>query len=354
MATPKQSAHAAAVPLRSRGATAPSGVAAVVRVAISSTRFTPSGTDKAECSPHAEAGRKGDRRDMRSTAIIVHYGDVNPTVTMARAVTPFVDDVVVAVNDRSVRPVSLPADVEWLVMDRNLGYGTAFMRVAAGRDSDVLILLNNDLEISAESFRRCVETLRADARIGVVGPVLRLGDGRLQSGAARLTRFRKASRPLIDPGVRVQECEWVTGAAMFLRGDLVHRIGMDGSYFLGHEDVDFCVRVRRAGYKIVCHGGAPAVHHASQVITGPRWSYYSPRNRVWFARANFGIGTAVFAWLGELAVLPRVLLADLVKRRDLTSSRLRLLAAVHSWLPKPSIGDGPRVDEPLAGRVMRW
>ncbi|MCW2695188.1 MAG: hypothetical protein JWR62_273, partial [Modestobacter sp.] len=74
MATPKQSAHAAAVPLRSRGATAPSGVAAVVRVAISSTRFTPSGTDKAECSPHAEAGRKGDRRDMRSTAIIVHYG----------------------------------------------------------------------------------------------------------------------------------------------------------------------------------------------------------------------------------------------------------------------------------------
>jgi hypothetical protein len=96
------------------------------------------------------------------------------------------------------------------------------------------------------------------------------------------------------------------------------------------------------------------VHHGAQVISGPRWSYYVPRNRVWFARANFGPMVALLVWLGELAVIPRVLLADLLKRRDVTSTRLRLLGAVHAYRRKPAMAEGPLPGEPLPGRVMRW
>jgi GT2 family glycosyltransferase len=129
---------------------------------------------------------------------------------------------------------------------------------------------------------------------------------------------------------------------------------MDGSFFLGGEDADLCVRARRAGWRVVCCGDAPAVHHRSQVITGPRWTYYSIRNRVWLARANFGPVSAAISWLGGLLALPRLALGDAVLRRNFTVSRLGLLALAHAWMRKPSRAEGPLPAEPLAGRVIRW
>jgi GT2 family glycosyltransferase len=133
---------------------------------------------------------------------------------------------------------------------------------------------------------------------------------------------------------------------------VLEQIGMDGSYFLGGEDADLCVRARRAGWRVVCCGDAPVIHHGSQVISGPRWCYYAVRNRVWFARANFGVFAAALSWLHAGAMLPRVAVADLVKRRDLTSSRLSALGLAHAWWRKP-VGD-PRLDEPIPSQVMRW
>lgn len=291
---------------------------------------------------------------MRVTAVVVHYGPVEPTVAVALSVLPLVGEVVVSVNDGSARPDGLPVTVRWVVMERNLGYAAAFDRAVRGVDADVFVLLNNDVEISPDCFTRCVEVMAGDPQIGVLGPVLRHPDGSLQSGAGVLTRWARVPRSRIEPGPGVTDCEWVTGATMFLREELLRTAGMDGSYFLGYEDTDFCVRARRAGYRVVCHGAAPAIHHGSTVISGPRWSYYAPRNRVWFARACFGVPVAVLTWLQQVVKLPRIALADVVKRRDLTSTRLSLLAAAHAWMRKPSAAEGPRVDEPLPSRVMRW
>jgi len=263
-------------------------------------------------------------------------------------------DLVVVANDRRQRPSGVDGGVEWLVPERNLGYGGAFMLAARSLRAPAYVALNTDIELSRETFDRCVEALFSASCIGIVGPVLRHEDGSLQSGAARLSRWRRAPRVLVEPGPRTVECDWVTGAVMFVRREVIAAIGMDGSFFLGAEDADLCVRARRAGWRVVCCGDAPAVHHGSKVITGPRWSYYSVRNRVWFARANFGIVAAVLNWLAGAAVLPRVLVADVLKRHDLTSSRLGAMALVHSLWHKPSAAEGPRPDEPIPSRVMSW
>lgn len=141
---------------------------------------------------------------------------------------------------------------------------------------------------------------------------------------------------------------------MFIKQDVAECVGMDGSYFLGAEDADLCIRAQRAGWLVVCCGDASATHFGSQVISGPRWNYYATRNRVWFARANFGFWCAALNWLYAVICLPRVALADLIKRRDFTSSRLALLALRHAWCTKPDRGHGSLAAEPLAARVMRW
>jgi GT2 family glycosyltransferase len=288
------------------------------------------------------------------TAVVVHYGGLAPTVDLLRRIDGYADGTVVVANDGTPRPDGLPSTVDWLVADRNLGYGAAFTAAVRHRAADVYLLLNTDVELPRATYDRCLDVLTSAPDTGIVGPVLRHDDGALQSGAARLSRWRRAPQVLVEPGPAPVDCEWVTGAVMFIRRAVVERVGMDGSFFLGAEDADLCVRARRAGWRVVCCGDAPAVHHRSRVITGPRWTYYSIRNRVWLARADFGPLPAVLSWTASLLLMPRVLLADAVKRRSFTASRLALLALAHAWWRKPGAADGPLPQEPLAGRVMRW
>lgn len=288
------------------------------------------------------------------TAVIVHYGPTEPTVDLVRRIDGYPDEIVVIANDGAPRPPDLPTAVDWIVAERNLGYGAAFTAAVRGRSTDAYLLLNNDIVLSHAAYRRCLDVLVSTPDTGIVAPVLRYADGTLQSGAARLSRWRRAPLVLVEPGPAPVECEWVTGAVMFIRREVAETIGMDGSFFLGAEDVDLCVRARRNGWRVVCCGDAPAVHHRSQVITGPRWTYYSIRNRVWLARANFGPVSVVLSWLAGLLALPRLAVGDALLRKDFSVSRLGMLALAHAWMRKPARADGPRPDEPLAGRVIRW
>jgi hypothetical protein len=134
---------------------------------------------------HSDEVRKGDdyglpeRASVQTTAVIVHYGDVAPTVALAGIIAPWVNEVVVAVNDDASAPAGLPVGVDWVVMERNLGYGAAFMHAVHAREGDVFILLNNDVEFTQSSFEACLEALRSDPTIGVVGRSCLRSDMRL-------------------------------------------------------------------------------------------------------------------------------------------------------------------------------
>ena len=287
------------------------------------------------------------------TSVVVHYGPPEPTICVANSALTYSTSVVVVANDLSPRPTELDSRVLWLVPPRNLGFGDGFSWGAKHQPADILLALNNDVIVGDESAQACIQAF-SDEEIGVVGPVLHYEDGSLQSGAGGLSPVTWSPRAKNDPGIGGSDCVWVTGAVMFVRASTLSSVGMDGSYFLGYEDADFCIRARSQGWRVHCVGSAPAVHFGSRIISGPRWNYYATRNRVWFARSRFGRNRALAAWLWQAGLLPRVVLADLVKRRDITSSRLMVLGLCHALRPKPTAADGPWRDEPMPASIMKW
>jgi N-acetylglucosaminyl-diphospho-decaprenol L-rhamnosyltransferase len=272
---------------------------------------------------------------------------------VANSALTYSTSVVVVANDLSPRPTGLDSRVAWLIPSRNLGFGDAFTWGSRHRPAEILLVLNNDVVVGEDSVRACVNAF-SDEGIGVVGPVLHYEDGSLQSGAGALSPVVCASLTKNDPGIGGSDCIWVTGAVMFVRAATLHRVGMDGSYFLGYEDADFCIRARSQGWRVRCVGSAPAIHLGSRVISGPRWSYYSTRNSVWFVRSRYGNTRAFATWIWHVALLPRVIVADLVKRHDMTSSQLMVLGLRHALRPKPSASEGPWEDEPMPAAVMKW
>jgi GT2 family glycosyltransferase len=170
----------------------------------------------------------------------------------------------------------------------NRGFAAAVnqgLESAAGR---CFLLLNPDTEVVSPVFRTLLAFAEAHPDAGVVGPRLRNPDGSLQTSAYRFpTLFQAAGTVLrlrrvvpvgflrarlgwwlgryfgqLDPHVTARPVDYVTGACMLIRREVVERIGgFDPRFFLYFEEKDFCLRAGEAGWRVWFDPAAEVVHH---------------------------------------------------------------------------------------------
>lgn len=171
-------------------------------------------------------------------------------------------------------------DVQFVQSPENIGFGRSnnlgFTRVTG----DALLLLNPDTEILPGAVQSLLEGLRRFPEAGIVGPWLMNADGSFQSESldglptpircAFGSRFlRKVLRGLglwREAGVvnreGLCEVEAVAGACMLLWSRTFRDVGgFSREYFMYAEDMDLCLKVRRAGRKIYQAAAAKIVHH---------------------------------------------------------------------------------------------
>lgn len=148
-------------------------------------------------------------------------------------------------------------------------------RAAASVDSDVLCLLNNDIEANSDDWLEEMLSRLMEPDVGAVGALLTFPGGVVQHGGVVLgVNFGAAhaftDRLLDDPGyldlLRVaHECNAVTAACLLTRrADYLAVGGMDEAHFgVAFNDVDYCLKLREAGKRIVFTPHAPLVHAES-------------------------------------------------------------------------------------------
>jgi GT2 family glycosyltransferase len=178
----------------------------------------------------------------------------------------------------------------------NLGFSGATnmgMDAASGR---LFLLLNSDAEVRPDGVKLLRDFMDANPEIGAAGPRLVYDDGRTQPSIDsvpnllteflhlfRLTklipgeRARRAVAPAMskfsgktvgtyfrtyEGGLEPYEVDCVSGACMIVRADAVEKVGgLDTSFFMYMEDMDWCVRFKEAGYKVFYVPEVEVVHH---------------------------------------------------------------------------------------------
>jgi N-acetylglucosaminyl-diphospho-decaprenol L-rhamnosyltransferase len=301
-------------------------------------------------------GTKDAASGLRTTAVIVHWGTLRQTVTLARELCDRIgiDEVLVVSNDLQPRPPDLARAAHWLIPSRNLGFAGGFehaYRVRPG--ADCYLLLNSDVHLDEACIAECQQVL-SDPTVGVVAPVL-VNSAGLQSGVGRLSRPLFVGHLLNYPtSERVCDAEWVTGAVMFIRASCYEHVGFNLSYFLIWEDVDFCYRVRANGWRVAIASRALAWHQGGAnraTLPAAVGAYYGARNRIWFSRRWGSRSEACLVWLWVAAIItPRTFLADCVKRRSFDRTRSALHALADSLIALPS----STAQLPCEPRPARW
>jgi GT2 family glycosyltransferase len=174
-----------------------------------------------------------------------------------------------------------------LVMHRtgqNLGFAVGCNVGVGFATQPHLLFLNPDCLLGAGSVQRMVEVLDSDRGVGMVGGLLTNPDGSEQGGGRRavptpwrsfvrafgLTRlnnrwprlfydFHLHKQPLPEAPVDV---EAISGALMLVDRAAIDDVGLwDEDYFLHCEDLDWCMRFRQRGWRILFVPDAPVVHH---------------------------------------------------------------------------------------------
>jgi GT2 family glycosyltransferase len=288
------------------------------------------------------------------TAVIIHWGNPRPTIEVAlryRKERHF-SKVAVVANDLRPCPDELcDSDVSWIVPPRNLGFGGGCNFGATRYPASKYVFLNADVAFHTNAIAMCLQVLDSPC-VGISAPALYFPDGSLQSGCGSLSRHLKVPRANNLPNRPISECDWVTGAGLFCRHEVLESIGFDGSYFLSYEDLDIAHRAKLAGWKVVIVSGAIATHPSRTTLNGVRPIYYGIRNPIWFSRRHGSFLGSVAMTLYALRKVPRVMLADIVKRRP-SHTHLMCRGLIAGWGPLPNTKE-PLLGEPIPSRWIDW
>jgi GT2 family glycosyltransferase len=190
-----------------------------------------------------------------------------------------------------------------LVMEKNLGFcggNNRGIQDALARAADYVLLLNNDTELHPDLLTALVGVAESDSQIGAVGAKnIQMDDHRIVWGAYGELRYDRdlvrlvGSRQLDGPEYcGVKDVDWVIGNGIMMSRRAVDTIGgFDESFFGYHEDVDWCERARRAGFRIVYNGDA-IIYHQGFGAARPKAKmpfpvlYFLGRNSILFARKH--------------------------------------------------------------------
>lgn len=163
----------------------------------------------------------------------------------------------------------------------NIGYARAVNQALKVSGGEYLLILNADLRLMPKAIDELKKFMDLHPEAGIVGAKLLNPDGTLQYSCRtfytlRTILYRRTFLAKLFPHSKivrkhlmadwdhndVREVDWLLGSCLMVRRKAVNDVGMmDERYFLYFEDVDWCYRMKRGGWKVYYFPQAQMIHH---------------------------------------------------------------------------------------------
>lgn len=246
-----------------------------------------------------------------------------------------------ASEDDSVQSIkSVFPKIKIIQNKKNLGYAggnNVGARWALKNGADDILILNPDVVVRKGAVTQLLGAAKATGA-GIVGPKILTPDGKIWSvgGVIDKKRFTAGLIGLGETdrgqyGANI-DVDFVSGTAILVKRKVFEKIGLlDERYFLYYEDVDFCLKARWAGFKVVLAPRAVVIHKESASVNKKLGlkEYYLARNH-WLFLERWAPS---WVKMRELIRLPKTLWEHFQKRemaalagiRDYFATRMGIL-----------------------------
>lgn len=267
---------------------------------------------------------------MDLSVLIVNYNTCRLTLDCLRSVfdseTDYSFEVIVVDNasrDDSVQRITEQyPQVRMIANQENTGFAKAnnqALEVAAGR---YILLLNSDTIVQPETLQTMVAFMDEHPKVGASGCKVILPDGSLDKACRRgfptpsasfyyafgfsklfpdKPRFNQYQLGYLDPN-ESYAIDCLVGAFMLVRRETLQQVGgLDETFFMYGEDVDWCYRIKQAGWDIWYHPATYIVHYkGASSRRKPFKIIYEFHHSMWiFHRKHY---VQRYSWFTNMAV----------------------------------------------------
>lgn len=201
------------------------------------------------------------------------------------------------------RVVESHPGVALIELPSNRGYAAGCNAGLSASRGHAVLLLNPDTELQPGALAALRDGLEVAGHIGMTAPLLLNPDGSQQSAGyafprpanllfdllpmpSRLVESPLNGRMIVGDGVQPIRIDYPLGAAMCIRRAAIDAVGLlDESYGMYSEEIDWSMRLARAGWTTLLIPTARVIHH------GGRSTAQRPeamREALWTSRARYG------------------------------------------------------------------
>ncbi|HPI79346.1 MAG TPA: glycosyltransferase family 2 protein [Cyclobacteriaceae bacterium] len=247
----------------------------------------------------------------RTAVVILNYNGKELLEKFLPSVIGFSGDAQIIVADnqstdgsRAFLQQAFPG-VALIAIPSNLGFCGGYNFALRQVEAEYYVLLNSDVEVTANWLSPIVSLLDNDAATGAVQPKILSYRNKKQfeyAGAAggfidwlgypfcrgRIFDVLEEDQGQYDDTTPIF---WASGACMAIRASLYHSMGgLDETFFAHMEEIDLCWRLNRAGHKVMYCGNSTVYHVGGATLhkSNPKKAYYNFRNGMITLIKNLG------------------------------------------------------------------
>lgn len=256
--------------------------------------------------------------------ITVNYRQIEVTLELIKSLTIHapVESEWIIVDNGSQKDITTVLEkmderVKVVTVKENLGFAGGNNLGIKQSEGDLLFFINNDTVVTSSTFEPLLATMK-EKNVGMVCPKIHYyySPNTIQfSGFTNINPLTGRNNIIgereIDNGQydMVKKIYFGHGAAMMVKKEVIDLAGeMSEDFFLYYEEMDWCKKIRKAGYKIVYNGKA-MIKHKESISVGklsPLKEFYMTRNRIVFMQRNYSIVSyIVFLFFFMLLSFPK-------------------------------------------------
>jgi len=175
-------------------------------------------------------------------------------------------------------------DINIIELSKNYGWSGGNNHGALfAQDVKYFLFLNDDVILESNALYYLIDSMQRNNQLGAAQPIIINRNNTINRGLGL------AFSGLHSSIYYTKEPFYLSGSALLTRANVFFKIGMfDENFFLYHDDVDYCWRLRLAGYKITVVKKARAYHYGSATLgrENPLQYYFVIRNNLWVLIKN--------------------------------------------------------------------
>lgn len=247
-------------------------------------------------------------------------------------------------------------EIEVISNKENFGFAGGYNKILERVKSDYFVLLNSDVEVQPNWINPIIALMEADPSIGACQPKILsqkqkeyfeyagAAGGYLDKYGYPFCRGRLFDSVELDTGQynKNKEVFWASGAALFVRAKVYADYGgLDSDFFAHMEEIDFCWRLKNAGYKILYCSESVVYHVGGGTldVINPKKTFLNFRNSLICIQKNLRGNKVLWVfwvriWLDLLAWLKFVLEGKMDHALAINKAHFHFFFYQFKWIKK--------------------